>query len=282
MPRIQDAILDCVIYLYPTREDAEAGNAYGGSGFLAGVAGTRDPNRYHLYAVSNRHVVLDGGASVVRLNNMSGEFVVVELDPNDWIPHDGPHDLAVAPIALYKKHRFKFVDESSYLSESIIKEENIGEGDEIFMVGRFINHDGVQQNLPTVSFGNIAMMPRQPILHPVYDWPEESFAIELRSRSGYSGSPVFAYVAPNAPRYKESETFGTKYAQWFLGVNWGALTQSTPVLTKHGIEHPEGLHSAISTGVNGIVPAWRLSELLQSDRLVGMRDEEERRVLGLG
>ena len=41
---------------------------------------------------------------------------------------------------------------------------NMGVGDEVFMLGRFISHSGIQKNQPLARFGNIALMPDERIL----------------------------------------------------------------------------------------------------------------------
>jgi hypothetical protein len=67
MPRINNRFLDCSVYLYPTRADAECGERIGGTGFLVAVRGFGDgwmldvpcPRNdiFHLYAVTVRHLI---------------------------------------------------------------------------------------------------------------------------------------------------------------------------------------------------------------------------------
>jgi hypothetical protein len=83
VPRIDDSILNCGIYLYGSEEDAKRGEPYGGSGFLVGVPfGNRPPNTaWHCYAVTNAHVV-KGGYPVVRVN--TNEFVNAGAKVHQW------------------------------------------------------------------------------------------------------------------------------------------------------------------------------------------------------
>lgn len=242
---------------------------------MVGVPGTRDENRFHIYAVTNRHVITKTpGYPVVRINTKEGDSDDIDLGVEQWEFAPEPTDLAVAPIAIETSaYRFKFLTEEQFLTRDLIASENIGPGDDAFMTGRFINHQGVQRNLPSVRFGNISMMPDEPIDG------QESFAVEMRSIGGFSGSPVFVYVMPFAPRPGSETGYGDKHQQWFLGVDWGHIFAREPVRTKDGKEHPDGLFLKSNSGVIGVAPAWKLSELLHSDRLRHRRDEEERRVL---
>jgi hypothetical protein len=67
MPRIRDTYLDCVIYLYASEADADAGARTGGSGFLVGIKTADLPrNVVFLYAVTNKHII-EGGNVVIRM-----------------------------------------------------------------------------------------------------------------------------------------------------------------------------------------------------------------------
>lgn len=74
------------------------------------------------------------------------------------------------------------------LSQDKISEFDVGIGEDLFLVGRFVDRDGIQHNQPTVRFGAIAQMPGDPIETPI--GRQDAFLTELRSVSGYSGSSV--------------------------------------------------------------------------------------------
>src|ERR1700739_4913676 len=86
VPRIRDAYLDCVIYLYGSEVDAEDGTKAGGSGFLVGVPsrGLRQ-NFWFLYAVSNKHVVEN--ATTLRLNTCDGKKTIMPTVRGAWTDH---------------------------------------------------------------------------------------------------------------------------------------------------------------------------------------------------
>jgi hypothetical protein len=168
------------------------------------------------------------------------------------------------------------------------------------MVGRFISHDGKQKNTPAVRFGNIAMMPKERIVSP-HGIAQESFLVETRSLPGYSGSAVFLY-SPNAMNDMSLRRFGKNKAHipdlftsktpgefedftkvslspkgpYLLGVDWCHLNKFNRVLDANGED--TGNRVEENTGMAGVVPAWKIIDILDSEELVTMREEDEKTV----
>ncbi|HEV3258374.1 MAG TPA: hypothetical protein VG013_15955 [Gemmataceae bacterium] len=278
MPRFDDRILDCSLYLYPTEKDAVAGSRAWGSGFLAVVDGiiagvpaavkSPEPD-FYFYAVSNRHVAKK--SPVVRLNKHDGKFDVIPLTYGDWVSSD-EHDIAVAPISYNKAHKYLFVSViDKFLTKDIAKECDVGIGDEVFMVGRLVNHDGKQRNSPSLRWGHISMMPFEPVYHPTNPNNEqESFLVEVHSVSGYSGSPVFVRPFktqklhasfPDDPRDALQMWKGLPAGPWLLGVEWGYINN-----------HDQ----RYNTGISGVVPAWYVTDLLNTETLKMQRAQEQK------
>jgi hypothetical protein len=294
VPRIDNQFLDCSIYLYRTKEDAVRGERAGGSGFLVGVMATGTgwlargecphDQLHHTYAVSNRHVVrghgdtrLNPGSSIIRLNTHSGESDVLPLRPEDWTISD-EHDLAVFSIDLQhgSKHKYVTLASSAFVTNELMATYDIGIGDEVFMVGRFVNHDGKQRNLPSVRWGHVAMMPFEPVYHPSNPSNvQESFLVEVHSVSGYSGSPVFVRPFPTSkvvlePSSKDrpSSIFCDPFragGPWLLGIEWGYLNN-----------HDQRENN---TGMSGVVPAWSLADLLNTEKLMAQRKQEQEEII---
>ncbi len=76
MPKIPPEVIGSVFYLYKSREDAEAGSAFGGTGFIVAVPSELGDYVFP-YAVTNWHVAVSGGASVVRVNKKGGVVDIV-------------------------------------------------------------------------------------------------------------------------------------------------------------------------------------------------------------
>lgn len=282
MPRIDDQILDCVVYLYPSEADAAAGQRAGGSGFVVAVPSGGHEQAWALYVVTNSHVVREGQSRVIRLNTKRGDFEVAATLDEHWYHHPDGDDVAVCPIGVADdRFKFKFIEISMFLTQEIVAEHNIGAGDDAFLVGRFVNHEGRQRNLPTVRFGNIAMMPLEPMPHP-RGISQESFLVEMRSIGGYSGSPVFVWIPPLVERPETRELRARRFGPWLMGVDWGHTGGYEAVLEKDGeTAVQEGWKVRSNSGMTAVVPAWRLADLLNSDKLVlqrkGLDDKESQR-----
>jgi hypothetical protein len=266
MPRIKDSTLESVIYLYPTVQHASEGVAIGGTGFLVGVPSSAAPGRSYVYAVTNSHVIREGNSPVVRLNTSDGKTEVVPYKDSNWFHHPDGDDLAVTIVLGLRADRFAFkcADVSMLVTKERLKELNVGPGDDVFMVGRFISHEGRQRNLPAVRFGNISMMPWEPIRNEFRGINQESFLVEMRSLSGYSGSPVFL------------RSQGKIHV---LGVDWGHLPIFEHVLEKDKETRvSDGWVVKGNSGQAAVVPAWRLIDLLNSEEIVKAREELEERL----
>lgn len=276
MPRINDQLLDSVIYLYPTIDAANEGLSAGGSGFLVGVLSKRKPDRAYIYAVTNSHVIKEGRSTVIRFNTQQGDISTAPLTQENWIHHRDGDDVAVAGLAgNFDALKIKFIHLQMFLTEEIITKHNIGPGDETFMCGRFVGHDGKQKNTPSVRFGNISMMPLEKVKHP-RGLEQESFLIEMRSLSGYSGSPVFVYLEHATVRPSETTLplVRDEVGPWLLGIDWAHITTYEKVKERDRItDTTQGYIVPSNSGQMAVVPAWKLYDLLHDEKLVAEREQ---------
>jgi len=277
VPRIQNEYLDCVLYLYPSEGDAEDGTRTGGSGFWVGMP--ISPEEWAVYAVTNKHII-ENGSAVVRLSTQDGRKAIFPTIERDWVFHPDGDDLAVFSPSLdtldLKNCRINFARRDRIIDREIFGVMDIVPGDDVFAVGRFINHEGRQRNLPTARFGCIGQMPWEPIRQDT-GFMQESFLVEARSIGGYSGSPVFLHRAnffSNARQIIKGTTFGP----WLLGVNWGHINDWAPVCDALGRpinpSKPRDMHVRTNTGMMAVVPAWKLAELLDREELARERIDQ--------
>lgn len=275
MPRINDALLDSVVYLYPSVEDANAGKAAGGTGFLITIPSEAHEGWDFTYCVTNSHVIREGSSPVIRLNTKDGGKDVIGLRQEDWVHHEDGDDIATCPLNLADPgyYRYTRIHTEMFVTKELIQQQNMGPGDEVFMIGRFVNHEGRQRNTPAVRFGNISMMPWEEIKHP-RGFTVESFLVETRSLGGFSGSPVFVYHTPYSPlpaSYPEREQ-GT----WLLGVDWGHLPITEKVRKSDKTLVDENWVVESNSGQMAVAPAWKLQELIdQEDLAMGRRRADE-------
>jgi hypothetical protein len=319
MPRVGQGILDCVVYLYPTEQDARDGEKVGGSGFLVEV---RDPFPWNedvspevknrvasdrsfasFYVVTNDHVIR-GGNTVLRLNlAMHSGTDTIATDASQWIGHLDFDDVVVLPITLPKERyrasgipleMFYPADGERGNDTSAARAERLMAGDEAFFVGRFIGHDGKQTNSPTARFGNLitADTQRVPTSRGI---DQESFLVEARSLSGYSGSPVFVYLPYQVTQRAQMPTQydmlamaatgtwqPTQYLRagddevWFIGIDYGHRPLFERVLSEdQETPLPDKWYVKQNSGVIGVVPAWKIREILEGNAgLVKLRNEE--------
>jgi hypothetical protein len=279
-----------VIYLYPTEQAARDGDHVGGSGFLVSVAAPSS-RIVHVYAVSNRHVVsAPGHSTVVRLNAQEGGMAAIRLDAEDWITHPALDDVAVACLgtsAAMSRYHWSAIPADLFVTRAMVEGDRslYGPGSDCFMLGRLIAHDGRQQNLPTAQFGNISMLPAEQI-RDGRGLMVDAFLVEMRSQSGYSGSPVFVYqsVWPVVRTSQLQHPLGARgtdlvavetFRPHLLGIDFGHMPM-TVVLRRSDASTADrddvGEVVQMNWGVTTVVPAWKLAELLDSKDVAHARE----------
>jgi hypothetical protein len=143
--------------------------------------------------VTNYHVAVKGGNSVVRVNCLDGPPQIFPFDPSDWTFIPNGDDVAVIRLPVNpEKHQINAVPLSEFVFPERFSYGYVGTGEDVFMVGRFVDHDGGEINQPAVRFGHISIMPTSIYLEEI-GRKKEYYCIDLHSRSGFSGSPVFVY-----------------------------------------------------------------------------------------
>jgi hypothetical protein len=204
--------------------------------------------------VANRRVI-EAGFTVVRLNTKAGATDIIELNQRDWVVHHDGDDLAAASIELHSDyHDYMLVnDNPMFATREWMHDARLGLGDEVFMVGRLIDDDGRQHDAPTVRFGQIAMMNGEPVrVSP--GRKQECFLADVQSMGGLTGSPVFVTV--HHLRLNNPVEFNHAWYPHLLGVNCGHM----------------------ANGLMMVLPAWRLTEILNLPALLrARRAEDERR-----
>ncbi len=280
MPRIYDIYLESIVYIYPSEQDAINGERVGGCGFLYGIPSDVVEDSYHVYVVTNRHVAIrpENPNPAIRINTKTGKFESISTNRDNWKPHPDGDDLAILPIGIKPNiYKYNFLRSDQHpISDEFIKSHDIGPGDEVFMTGRFINHEGKDRNIPAVCFGNISMMPEEPILNEWTQLRQESYLVEMRSISGYSGSPVIVYLSSLDLRPKQDK-IDLNNIWWearLLGINWGHLPIEEQVVERDGSKNNDGLKIKFNSNMACVVPVSKMTELLNIDELSRKRQED--------
>jgi hypothetical protein len=199
MPRIPQSVINSVFFLYKSADDAKAGRDPEGSGFIVSYAETEGAQiRHTYYGVTNWHVACAGGAAVVRLNTPNGGTDVLDFNPDQWHFIPGKYDVAVIELSIdQSKHDVSAIPVTLFAQKMISghpEQQPFGVGDDVFMLGLFVDHDGITKNVPSARFGQISMMPNEQATIPQKTGCDGiSYIVDMHSRSGFSGSPVFVY-----------------------------------------------------------------------------------------
>ena len=146
----------------------------------------------------------------LRVNIVGGGAGEIKLDPRAFFYHPenerNPTDVAACPISHILATEsgteveadvvFMSLDgQGSFLPTAEFKQQYMGRGGEIAIVGLFRSHYGQDRNIPIVRVGSIAALPEEPVWTK-YAGFIEAYLIEARSIAGLSGSPVFAVSDP--------------------------------------------------------------------------------------
>lgn len=291
VPRIQEELLDSVVYLYPSRDSAKGGDKIGGSGFIIGVY-SRIQETVHLYVVTNRHVIRDRDGTpncqVVRMTSRVKPIVIRATLDKDWITPDAPDndDLALWHLGTqpaFQDRNYSFISAdicvTDYKSQYFV-------GADTFMLGRFISRDGRQRNTPTARFGNVSMLPNEPL-----EDGTSAFFVETRSQSGYSGSPVFIYEEQGMfqPHPNHATRTGRqlptpikeRFTYRLLGIDRAHVQNVATVkkldsrgnLTQEAHRHVLDGGVELGSGMLVVVPAWKLTSLLNREDVRKVREE---------
>lgn len=285
MPRISDDYTRNSIYIYDSSDAAEQGRGFGASGFLVHVPFSGNSDKRQIYAVTNQHAL--PASPVIRFNKLDGGVGGFVTKQSDWKFDPLGDDIAVLHLNVnLSLYDFSAIGIEIFVTPKIVADEDIGIGDDTVMVGRFIGHDGKQRNKPAVRFGTIAMM--QDKIRAVSGREQESFLIELHSVPGYSGSPVYIYspyAVNDMSRFRAGRSldplsdfnlFGPNAQEgielmdlkmrpkgpYLLGIDWCHLNSQAQLLDKSGAPHADGLFVRYNTGMAGVIPAWRIADLL--------------------
>jgi Trypsin-like peptidase domain len=297
MPRIPDYIADSVIYFYPSERAAKEGQSAGGSGFLVTVPSI--PGIGHLYAVTNRHLVdgtENGSFFTIRVTLKSGGVDCIVTRKEDWLLHEDGDDIAVLPLGMKDHVKWWSVPTTQFLDREGVEVYGIGYGDDVFLVGRLISQSGRKKNTPAVRSGIISLPcdPEEPIKYRGEE--HEAFLVECRSVSGFSGSPVFVmtdrlFVDDRARRVIEYErkrdgviegpipsgmqitvtSMDRRVGPLLLGLDFGHLPIRGIVYQKNRSTDYE---VETNTGIAGVVPAWKIVEVLDTPKLAEDRAKE--------
>ena len=229
--------------------------------------------------ITARHVIedIDGDRVYVRANLKEGGTEIFYARKLDWrfhpnVPNGHYIDVAVMPSTIpVDKFAIEHMKiEDMLLDDKIIREQNIGVGDDVNIVGLFTNHYGEDKNIPVVRSGTIAQMPQEP-MRTEFGFMD-GYLVEARSLGGLSGSPAFVQMTPwhitsdGQPMMRRGKVW------YFIGLMCGHWLVQNP---EDAVAIPAGSRETgnINTGIGIVVPASKIMEVIDQPELKNRRDE---------
>lgn len=250
-----------------------------GTGFLVSMPSSADTNTAYGYLVTARHVLRPSAtnwlpAVVVRLNRRDGtsEKMLLPLKVNgpnkNVFTHDDPTvDIAVVPFfpQPFTNYECLFLPANLVTTEADFKELSIREGSDVFFTGMFDRHLGDKRNTPITRFGKVALMTEEKI---EWIWGKtDLYLMEAYSFPGNSGSPVFFHVG--SERANGSFVFGSSTIK-LAGVMSGCYNDIQPIKM---VSVSTNQFVTPNLGISGVVPGYKIQDILLSKELKQQRGE---------
>jgi len=263
--QIPDEIRKCVGFIcYKARGKMK----FGGTAFFVGVE-LEGTGRSSVYIITAKHVIdeirraSDDRIVYLRMNLINGGSRLIRVQMDRWVFHPTEWNVDVAVLNWVPKQ-----EEYDYLvlpvkyagTEDIIKKENIGVGDDVFLVGLFASHSGSKRNLPIIRVGNIASMPEEKV-HTEEFGDIDAYLVEARSIGGLSGSPVFAYMGEmrKVDNIMKLSRKGLPLLYW-LGL-------------MHGHFYLSESEIQVNMGIAIVVPTWKILEVINQEVFMKAREK---------
>ena len=236
-------------------------------------------------SVTNHHVAVASGCSTVRVNMKNGETDIFEFEPHEW-HFDPRYDAAVIPLQINNsKHKYSLIPFKGLQSREDIARLKIGPGDDVFMAGRFVDHDGGARNVPAIRFGHVSVNP-SPLMYQ--GRLMDTYCVDVHSRTGHSGSPVFVYrmsghdLELNAPQELAADTpifFAGKTLLAVLGIHYAQfperweIAKGTPGAVTSVSEAPltkDGDQVIGMSGMTCVLPSYCIREVFELPKIKAM------------
>jgi hypothetical protein len=184
-------------------------------------------------------------------------------------------DLAVAPLkASSDIFDIHFCETNkAFLTDEYVRENNIGAGDDVCVVGLLTRHFGRTSNIPIVRYGNIAAMPEEPVdLGPLYGM-HHAYLIESRSIGGLSGSPVYLPIPPFRTYNGDIRAMTGHPITLLLGINIGLFETLAHAdrIPGESLSERDAFLETMDAGIAVVLPASRLLEIINQPELAEMR-----------
>ncbi len=251
-----------------------------------------------------KHVAerLEGKEFALKTTTLDGQPRIIEVHADQrWFYHPTEKEYVDAAVTIFFPLDMRELDlftiqPRMFADETVIREANLGVGDDVFIAGLFSKVKETARQHPIVRMGNLAMMPGERIPFKD-DQLIDAYLVESRSIGGLSGSPVFVRETirqqvgikfkpgknpSNVVDRYPGESFDPVIVDglgriFFLGSiigHWDTPTDYTPTMRE-----------AVNMGISLVVPAHKILEIIRQPDLIEMADRissEMRKSSGTG
>jgi hypothetical protein len=169
---VPDFVRQCVLFL-GTRDTKTSRFIPKATAFVVSI---HEPGIGFRYIVTAKHNVENftkfGWTMHIRSNLWNGGVREDDWSAARWYFHPGPAsiDVAVATITFDPAEEYRTIvlgtdapNKGMVATTDVMEADNIGLGDEVFIVGLFKSRHGQKRNVPIVRIGNLAMMKGEPV-----------------------------------------------------------------------------------------------------------------------
>lgn len=276
--RIHERILKSVVFVGNAPHETFVPH---GTGFLTFV-GEREKAFQQI--VTAKHVLEDipGPEVHIRLNRLDGYAEVIATELSEWTAHpDSGVDLAVCPVAI-PLDQFQQVN-VDLSSDMIVQDfsadsDLIGLGDEVYVVGMFVQRMGEARNHPIIRVGTVAAMPMEKI--ETRYGHHDAILIEIRSIDGLSGSPVFVASSmleiSGDNKVQPRPKLYFRFAGVLLGHDEVINPKDKVPIRRPGAkrtDEPIEISVMLNTGIGIVAPATDVIAAVEQPKLAQLRQE---------
>lgn len=258
-------------------------DSFSGTGFIVYIPDERlGKDRGFNYLITNRHVVQPGiengkpckvvGYSLA-LNHRGTsdteaphlQIVPISGDVSGlwFFPDDPSVDLAATQMAADpKQFDFETIPLGIFVSQEMVDQKQVVEGDPVLFAGLFIQYEGTSRLEPIVRSGSVAMLPSE-LINTTLKKPGHIYLAEAHAFGGNSGSPMFVDLN------KFKNAFGYDYR--LLGVVTGEVYETNDLTLKVSSSYEASI--AANSDISVVVPAVEIKKLLLSPTIQTLRDK---------
>ncbi|MCK5577053.1 MAG: trypsin-like peptidase domain-containing protein [Dehalococcoidales bacterium] len=242
------------------------------------------PDHHDCYLITAKHVIegikeksIDQKV-YVRMNLKSAPAKFVQAPIEKWLfhPEEANVDVAIFNwIPQQDIYDYRIVPINMAATEDVIKREEIGVGDDVFLTGLFVNHYGLERNIPIIRVGNIASMPEEKVRTEKLG-DIDAYLVEARSIGGLSGSPVFAYLGAMRRIGNKVQMGRQGPLFYWLGLMHGHFDRSK--LELDNLVEDSLINLKINMGIAIVVPVWKVIEVINQEIFMKRREEASKAV----